>query len=98
MPEKNPDLANLPRMALDEVPEPDADAARITALVKAEGRITGYQLSDGRIVTKEEGVQLAKAGGIRDVGIASREGTQYLKSLPDEQEGNNLGNLPSVQE
>ena len=98
MPDKNPDLAKLPRMALEEIPEPNADAARITPLVKSEGRITGYQLSNGRVLTKEEGVQLAKSGGIRDVGVATREGTQYLKSLPDEREENNLGNLPSIQE
>ncbi len=97
MPDKNGDGAKLARMALKEAPMPDADAAQITALVKDGGRITGYQLSDGRVLTREEGVQLAKEGGIRDVGVATREGTEYLKSLPDEREENNLGNLPSIQ-
>jgi hypothetical protein len=96
MPDKNVDLSKLPMMALTDIPQPNADAKQITALVKEEGRITGYQLSDGRVLNKEEGVQLAKQGGIRGVGVATRNGTEYLKSLPDEDEGNNLGNLPSV--
>jgi len=96
LPDKDVDLSKLPMMALKDIPQPNADAQQITALVKEDGRITGYQLSDGRILNKEEGVQLAKQGGIRGVGVATRNGTEYLKSLPDEDEGNNLGNLPSV--
>ena len=83
-------------MALKEIPEPKADAQQITALVKEGGRITGYQLSDGRVLGKEEGIQLAREGGIRGVGIATRNGSAYLKSLPDGSEANNLGNLPSI--
>ena len=83
-------------MALKDIPQPKADAKRITALVKKGGRITGYQLSDGRVLSKEEGVRLARQGGIQGVGVATRKGSEYLKSLPDESEGNNLGNLPTV--
>lgn len=86
----------LPMMALKEIPTPNKDALRIIALVKERGRVVGYQLSDNRIVSKEEGVALAKAGNIRGVGIAVRNGTFYLKSLPDDKENNNLGNLPSI--
>lgn len=92
------DLSKLPMMAMKDIPEPKADAQKITALVKEKGRITGYQLSDGRILDKEQGVQLAKQGGIRGVGIAARNGNEYLKSLPDETEDNNLGMLPSVKQ
>ena len=96
MPDRNKESSSLPMMALKDIPEPNADAREITALVKEEGRVTGYQLSDGRVLSKEEGVQLAKQGGIRGVGITTRNGTEYLKSLPDESEGNNLDNLPSI--
>jgi hypothetical protein len=96
MPDERPDLTKLPMMTFQEIPKPNADAKQITALVKEDGRITGYQLSDGRVLNKEEGVQLAKQGGILGVGVATRKGEEYLKSLPDEDEGNNLGNLPSV--
>ena len=86
----------LPLKAFKEIPEVSADAKEITALVKESGKITGYQLSDGSIVDKEQGLQLAKQGQIAGVGIATNKGTEYLKSLPDAAEGNNLGNLPSI--
>ena len=88
--------SKLAYAALDEVPTPKADAKEIIGLVKSSGRITGYQLSDGRTVSKEEGVSMAKAGDIQGVGIAHRKDSEYLKSLPDGSENNNLGNLPSI--
>ena len=39
---------------------------------------------------------MAKNGEIKGVGIAHRNDSEYLKSLPDGDEGNNLSNLPSV--
>lgn len=88
--------AKLAYAALDEVPQPKADAKEIVGLVKTSGRITGYQLSDGETVSKEEGVAMAKAGEIQGVGVAHRKDSEYLKSLPDGTENNNLGNLPSI--
>lgn len=88
--------AELAYAALDDVPTPKADAKEIVGLVKSSGRITGYQLSNGATVSKEEGVAMAKVGDIKGVGVAHRKDTEYLKSLPDSKEDNNLGNLPSV--
>lgn len=88
--------AKLAYAALDEVPTPKSDAKEIVGLVKSSGKISGYQLSDGSTVSKEEGVSLAKAGEIQGVGVAHRKDSEYLKSLPDDNENNNLGNLPSV--
>lgn len=88
--------AKLAYAALDEVPTPKADAKEIVGLVKSSGKISGYQLSDGSTVSKEEGVSMAKTGEIQGVGIAHRKDSEYLKSLPDGTENNNLGNLPSV--
>ena len=85
-----------PMAALDEIPEPSSDAKEIVGLVKEHGRIAGYQLSDGKTVSKSEGVAMAKAGEIQGVGIAHRGDTEYLKSLPDGKEGNNLNSLPAV--
>lgn len=93
---KNEMRSELPYAALDEVPSPKSDAKEIVGLVKSSGRISGYQLSDGSTVTKEEGVSMAKAGDIKGVGVAHRKDSEYLKSLPDGTEENNLGNLPSV--
>lgn len=88
--------SELAYAALDEVPTPKADAKEIVGLVKSSGKVTGYQLSDGATVSKEEGVSMAKAGEIQGVGIAHRKDSEYLKSLPDGTEENNLGNLPSI--
>lgn len=86
----------FPKAALDEIPTPEADAVSITGLVKTSGRISGYQLSDDRIVSREEGVSLAKSGKIMGVGIAHNKDTEYLKSIPDGTEDNNLSSLPTV--
>lgn len=86
----------LAKNTLDEIPKAKSDAKEIIGLVKSSGRITGYQLSDGSTVSKQEGVALAKDGEIKNVGIAHRKDTEYLKSLPDGTEDNNLGNLPSI--
>ena len=86
----------LARNTQDDIKKPKNDAKEIVGLVKSSGRINGYQLSDGTTVSKEEGVALARDGEIRGVGIAHRKDTEYLKSLPDGSENNNLGNLPSI--
>lgn len=90
--------SKLAYAALDEVPTPKSNAKEIVGLVKSGGRVTGYQLSDGEKVSKEEGVAMAKSGDIQGVGVAHRKDSEYLKSLPDGTEDNNLGNLPSVSE
>jgi len=87
---------SLSMNTLSNIPEPNANAQRITALKKQSGRVTGYQLADGRILEKSEAVALAKQGGIAGVGIAHRNGSEYLKSIPDGSENNNLSSLPSV--
>ncbi|MEI6101076.1 MAG: DUF3892 domain-containing protein [Eubacteriales bacterium] len=77
---------------------PGADAQTIVAITKRGGEITGYQLSGGRIISKREGIDMAKAGQIRGVGVADNRGEEYLRTLPDESEGNNLSNLPVIEE
>ncbi|WP_455718381.1 DUF3892 domain-containing protein [Anaerosporobacter sp.] len=90
--------SSLAMNALDDIPKPTANAKDIVALVKHSGKVTGYQLSSGETLSKEEGVALAKNGGINGVGISHRNGQEYLKSLPDNTEGNNLSSLPTVSE
>lgn len=79
-------------------PVPDKDALSITGLIKKSGKISGYQLSNGENVSKEQGVQMAKDNHIKGVGVAVKQGTEYLRTLPDSDENNNLGNLPSISE
>ena len=90
------DGQELSKQTLDQIPQANANAKRIIGLVKEGGRITGYQLSDETFVSKPEAVSMAKQGQIAGVGIAHRGDTEYLKSIPDGSENNNLGSLPSV--
>ena len=86
----------LVKQTLDQIPNTNPNAKQIVGLVKEDGRVTGYQLSDNTFVKKQQAVDMAKQGQIAGVGIAHRGNTEYLKSIPDGSENNNLGNLPSV--
>lgn len=81
---------------LDQIPTPTPDAKSITALVKEGGKVTGYQLSDNTVLAKAQAVALARQGGIKGVGIAHRGDTEYLKTVPDGSDSNNLSNLSAV--
>lgn len=87
---------DLVKQTLDQIPKANSNAKQIVALVKENGQITGYQLSDNSIVEKQQAIRMAKQGQIAGVGIAHRGDTEYLKSIPDSSENNNLGNLPSI--
>ena len=89
-------VPNLPMQTFKEIPQPNSDAQSIVALQKKSGRVVGYKLSDGQILEKQQAVTMARQGGIKGVGIAQRSGNEYLKALPDGEESNNLGSLPTV--
>ena len=86
----------LAQNTLDVIPTPSGNARTITGLVRKGGRIAGYQLSDNTVLTKDECISLARQGGIAGVGIAHRGETEYLKSIPDGSQNNNLSSLPTV--
>lgn len=94
--EHNQEQSKLAQNTLDQIPAPASNARSITGLIKEGGKVTGYRLSDNTMLEKQQAVQLAKAGGIAGVGIAHRGDTEYLKSIPDGSEGNNLSSLPSI--
>ncbi len=87
---------NLPMQSFKEIPTPKENAETIVGLTKDSGTVTGYKLSNGEVVTKDRAVQMAKEGGIAGVGVAKNGNTEYLRSLPDSTESNNLSNLPTV--
>ena len=62
----------LVKNTLDQIPQAKEGAKRITGLVKENGKVTGYHLSDNSIVEKPQAVQMAKQGEIMGVGIAHR--------------------------
>ena len=84
------------KSTLDNIPEVQADAKRITALVKENGKVTGYRLSDNSVVNKDDAVKMAENGKISGVGIAHNGDTRYLKAIPNDNENDNLSNLPSI--
>ena len=47
-------IGNLPKNINKEVPTPNADAKRITKLVKHDGDVVGYELSNGQRLSKDE--------------------------------------------
>ena len=86
---------SLVKNTLDQIPKAKADTRRIVALVKEGGRVTGYKLSDGSFKDKPQAIEMAKRGEIAGVGIAHRKDSEYLKSIPNGSENDNLGSLPS---
>ena len=74
------------------------DKKEITALIKKDGTVTGYELSNGKRISKENAVELAKNNALSGVSVSSRNGEEYLRSLPDQNENNNLSSLPIINE
>ncbi len=93
----NQGLGNV-MQTFSEIPNANSNAKRIVGLVKESGAVTGYKLSSGETISKYDAVEMARDGGIAGVGVAKNGDTEYLRSLPDETEDNNLSNLPTVTE
>lgn len=91
-------IGGLPKNINEVVPNPESDALRISKLIKHSGDVVGYELSNGQQISKDEGIQMAKGGHILGVAVATNKGNEYLRSLPDGSENNNLSNLPSISE
>ena len=63
-----------------------------------KGEIKAYKLDGGEIVLKEQAIIMAKQGTIKGVSVAiSKNGEEFLRSLPDNDKDNNLENLPNVE-
>ena len=70
-------------------------ALRITGRREDEkGANTHYRLSDGRIITREEGVHMNKEGKLPDYHIYPLNGVEYLRDNPDTREEDNIDNQP----
>ena len=81
------------------VSEGGPNAKQITKFIKQDNQVIGYVLSSGEKVSVKEALQLAKEGGLEHVGVSlSKSGNEYIRSLPDDYESNNLSNLPSITE
>ncbi len=87
---------NLAMQSFQDIPTPNPAACEIVAQVKTSGAVSGYKLSNGITVDMQTAVTMAKNGSIKGVGVATNQGSEYLRSLPDGNEANNLNNLPTV--
>ena len=62
------------------------------------GEINAYKLDNGEIVPKDQAIFMAKQGGINGVSVAvSKNGEEFLRSLPENDANNNLENLPELE-
>ncbi len=90
---------NLPGNINKIVSEGGPNAKQITKFIKQDHKVVGYVLSSGEKVSVDEAIQLAKQGQLDHVGVSiAKDGSEYIRSLPDGDESNNLGNLPSITE
>ena len=79
------------------VSEGGENAKEIIKLIKQSGKVKGYELSDGKQISVEEAISMAKENMLKNVGVSiSKDGSEYIRSLADGDESNNLGNLPSI--
>ncbi|MBM7870799.1 hypothetical protein JOC70_002293 [Clostridium pascui] len=77
-----------------------SSANNIVAVGKdSDNEIVSYKLDNGEILSRDQAISMAKEGGLKGVSVAkSRKGEEYLRSLPDDDESNNLKNLPNIEE
>ena len=79
------------------VSEGGADAQQITKLIKSGGEVVGYELESGMHISVQQAIDMAKHNQLKHVGVStSKDGSEYIRSLADGDESNNLGNLPSI--
>lgn len=65
----------------------------------SDNEIISYKLDNGDVLSREQAVSMAKEGGLKGVSVStSKKGEEYLRSLPDDDESNNLKNLPNIEE
>ena len=74
---------------LDSIPNSKKNAEEITRIVKKNNKTIGYEIA-GEIVDKDVAIKMAKNGKLKNVGIAHRKDTEYLKTIPDNSNDNNL--------
>lgn len=87
----------LPKNINKNIPTPNDDANEITGVIKYGSRIVGYEIQNGHQVDKAAAIEMAKNGELKGVAISvSAKGDEYLRSLPDDNESNNLSNLPTI--
>lgn len=72
------------------------DTARIVKVKKnPDGDITDVMLENGNVYSIDEAVMMARDGLISGVSVGrAKNGREYLRSNPNERQGDNLDNMP----
>jgi len=61
-----------------------------------DGDITDIMLENGNVYTVDEAIMMARDGLIEGVNVGkARNGREYLRSNPNDREGDNLDNMPT---
>ena len=61
-----------------------------------DGDITDVMLENGNVYSINEAIMMARDGLIEGVNVGkARNGREYLRSNPNDSEGDNLDNMPS---
>lgn len=67
----------------------------VKKVMTKDGYIAGYELSNGKVVSVDEAVEMANNGKISGVVVAKMpSGGECLRSTPDKTSGNNISSLP----
>ena len=96
MKQKNGRIGNLPANINIMNPVPNKDAKTITSLIRKNGKVSGYELSDGRVLSKREGAQWGLSPLPPQVRPASAGCRQHLCRRPDILRGWAAGASPGV--
>lgn len=79
------------------VSEGGVNAQAITKRIKKDSEVVGYELENGEHITVKQAIEMAKSNQLQHVGVSiSKDGSEYIRSLADGDESNNLGNLPCI--
>lgn len=74
-----------------------SDKSKVTKVKKnPQGDITDVMLDNGNVYSIDEAIMMAKDHLIEGVNVGkSRNGREYLRSNPNDDEGDNLDNKPN---
>lgn len=61
----------------------------VTKIIKKNNKVIGYEISN-EFVPKDKAIDMAKNGELKNVIIAHRKDTVYLKGIPDGNDSNNI--------
>lgn len=59
-----------------------------------DGNITAVKTDAGQVYRVDQAIMQVRSGNIQGAQVVDREGREYLRSYPDDNQSNNLDSLP----